>query len=86
MLPLLARIHVMSNDGRNFRLWIPLFLFWLLLLPFVLFLLPILVVVATMIDLNPFDAIATLLAILASLSGTHVEVEAPNAFVFFHIF
>ena len=85
MPPLLMRMHVMSRDGRTFRLWIPLFFVWLLLLPFALFVLPVAFVVCVVFDIDPIEAIATVLALLASLSGTHIEIDTPNAFVFFHI-
>ena len=85
MPPLLMRMHVLHRDGHSFRLWIPLFVVWLLLLPFALFALPIVFIACLVFDIDPITAIGTFLALLASLSGTHIEVDAPNAFVFFHI-
>jgi hypothetical protein len=85
MPPLLMRMHVLLRDGHSFRLWIPLFAVWLLLLPLALFVLPIVFIACVVFDVDPIAAIGSVLAILASLSGTHIEVDAPNAFVFFHI-
>ena len=85
MPPLLMQIHVMGRQGRQLRLWIPLFLLWVLLLPFAVVLLPALFIVCAAADIDPFGAVSTVMGILAGLSGTHVEVDTPDAFLFFHI-
>jgi hypothetical protein len=85
MPPLLMQIHIASRQGRNLRLWVPLFLLWVLLLPFAVVLLPALFIVCAVADIDPVGAISTVMSIIAGLSGTHVEVDTPNAFLFFHI-
>ncbi len=85
MPPLLMQIHVTGRQGRALRLWVPLFLVWILLLPFAVILLPFLFIVCAAADLDPVEAMSSVMAVLASLSGTHVEVDAPDASVFFHI-
>ncbi len=85
MPPLLIRVQVQNQQGRAFRLWIPLFLLWVLLLPFAIVILPALLIIFVAIDVDPFAALGSIFAVLANLSGTHVEVDAHDAFVFFHI-
>ena len=85
MPPLLMQIHVQGRGGRSLRLWVPLFLLWILLLPFAVVLLPALFIVCAVADLDPFGAVSAVMSILAGLSGTHVEVDTPDAFLFFHL-
>lgn len=85
MPPLVVQIHVRVRHGRSLRLWIPLFLLWILLLPFALVSLPVFFILCVVTDVDPFVAAASLLALLASLSGMHIEVDTPHAFVYFHI-
>jgi hypothetical protein len=86
MPPLNLRIRVLNPYGREIRLWIPLFLLWLLLLPFALLMLPVLFIVCAVVDVDPFDAVAAVLGILSGLRGSHVEVNAPDASVFVHVY
>jgi hypothetical protein len=82
---MLVRIHIIASQGRNFRLWIPIFLIWLLLLPFALVLLPAFFVLALVLDFDPFAALGTVLRFIGSMHGTHIEVDSPDAFVFVHV-
>ncbi len=91
MIPMLMTIAVQREtidhdtgrleDGRGLRLWLPLFLVWLLIAPFLLLLAPMIILGLGMARLNPFRALAAIFGVLAGLSGTRVEVEAPGAFV-----
>lgn len=85
MPPLLIRVQVQNMQGRAYRLWIPLFLLWILLLPFAIVVLPALFIVCIAMDVDPLAALASLFSVLGNLSGTHVEVDTHDAFVFFHI-
>lgn len=85
MPPLLMQIHVTGKHGRHLRLWIPLFLLWVLLLPFAVVLLPALFIVCAVADVDPVAAVSTVMGLVAGLSGTHIEVDTPDAFLFFHI-
>jgi len=85
MPPLLMQIHVAGRKGKSLRLWVPLFLLWVLLLPFAVVLLPALFIVCAVADIDPFLAVSTMMSLIASLSGTHIEVDTPDAFLFFHI-
>lgn len=81
MIPLMAVLGLRSRRNRIFRIWIPIFLVWLLLLPLVLVLLPFFIVGCLVVRSKPFKAIATGWQILASLSGTHIELEDPEHYV-----
>jgi hypothetical protein len=85
MLPLFVRVHVLSRNGRTVRLWVPLFLLWLLLLPFALVLLPVLFVILIVVDVDLFPAVGGLWHLLCSLSGVHIEVDAPDASIFVQV-
>lgn len=78
MTPNLAIVQVNSAYGRNFRLWLPLFLLWvpaILLAPFVLLALSI----ACLISGVPFGrCIAAGWALLGSLPGTDVRVATAG--------
>jgi hypothetical protein len=63
-----------------------LFLIWLLLLPIVLVLLPLAMLAMVIVQVNPFRALATFCQILSGLTGTHIEVDAPDALVLVRIF
>jgi hypothetical protein len=98
MIPLFAVIRVATtkdssngnarwqNPPLRLRLWIPLFLIWLLLLPLVLVLLPLAILALLLLRLNPFRALAALWQVLTGLTGTHIEVNAPDALVYVRIF
>jgi hypothetical protein len=98
MIPLFAIIRVSQlkesrQAGRRtrdvpqrLRLWIPLFLIWLLLLPFLLLLLPLAMLALLVVRVNPFRALAALWQTLSGLTGTHIEVNAPDASVYVRIF
>jgi len=86
MLPLIARVRVVNRSGRWVRLWIPLFLVWLLLLPFALILMPVLLVVWVVADVDPWPALRSIWNFLSGFSGTNVEVAAPDASVFVHVY
>lgn len=85
--PLLAVVHILPTEvRRGIRLWVPLFLIWLLLLPFLLVLLPVYFVVCAVVDIDPFKTLGAFVAVLGNLTGTHVEVESPQASVFIHVY
>ncbi len=98
MIPFFAviRISTRKNSHRPqprkrplpgwLGLWVPLFLIWLLLLPLVLVLLPLAMLACLIVRVNPFRALAALWCILSGLSGTHIEVNAPDALVLVRIF
>ncbi len=85
MPPLIVRLHVQTNAGRQVRLWIPLFLLWLLMLPFVAVMLPVLFIVCVVLDVDPFPALGAIWSLLCATTGSHIEVEAPDASVYFHV-
>ena len=66
------------------RLWLPTTVFFALLAPFALALSPLLLLAPTRYRLGPHTALAVG-AVLFSLSGTHIEVEAPDALVRIHL-
>ncbi len=85
--PMLAVVHIRpSRIGRRIRLWVPLFLIWLLLLPFMLVLLPVYFVVCAVSNIAPFATLGAFLAVLGSLTGTHVELDSPDASFFIHVY
>jgi hypothetical protein len=85
MLPLVVRVHVLTRQGRQVRLWIPLFLLWLLMLPFVVIMLPVMFITCVVLDIDPFPALGAIWNVLCGLTGSHVEVDAPDASVFVHV-
>ena len=98
MIPLFAVIRITTtkhSSNRNprkrdapsrLRLWIPLFLVWLLLLPLLLVLLPLAMLALLVIRVNPFRALAVFWQTLSGLTGTLIEVNAPDALVYVRIF
>jgi hypothetical protein len=75
-----------GDPVERLGLWVPLFLIWLLLLPLVLVLLPLAMLALLVLRVNPFRALAAFWQTLAGLTGTHVEVNAPDALVYVRIF
>lgn len=98
MIPLFAVIRISrkkdakkkdpSRHGgsERLRLWLPLFLIWLLLLPLVLVLLPLAALALLILQVNPFRAFAVFWQTLTGLTGTHIEVNGPDALVYVRIF
>jgi hypothetical protein len=82
--PLLMTVSI-HHPGRHLRLWLPLFLIWILLLPLCLLLLPLVLIVALAVGHQPLRAIAGLLGVLGSLSGTCIDVARPDKLVFVRI-
>lgn len=78
MIPFFAIVRIASRSGRNFRIWLPLFLIWLLLAPLVLVLLPFLFIYCLCIRINPFRAIGSVWGVLNGLRGTHIEVTTSR--------
>jgi hypothetical protein len=97
MIPLVAIIRISQHKEsrlsgrrrrdvpRSLRLWIPLFLIWLLLLPLVLVLLPLAMLALLVVRINPFRAFAAFWQTLTGLTGTHIEVNGPDALVYVRI-
>jgi hypothetical protein len=85
MIPLLLVVGFRTSRQHNFRLWLPLFLIWLLLLPLVLVLLPFAIIACLVVRMNPWRTMAGGWQLLASLSGTHVEVHDPEHYVLVRI-
>jgi hypothetical protein len=82
VIPVLMVLRIETPDHRPIRLWIPLILIWIVLAPFVILLAPFALLLALVVGLNPFVAAGALIALIAALSDTCVEVEAPDARVF----
>lgn len=85
MIPLWMSLHVRLAKS-NIRLGLPLFLLWLLLLPIAVLLAPFALIACLILHFNPVPRIAAGWGVLAALSGTHVDVAAPNARVFIHVY
>jgi hypothetical protein len=81
MIPLLATVSVHPDGRRPFRLWLPLFLVWLLLLVLLVLLSPVVLIACLICRVNPFKAVAALGGLLAALTGTLVDIQAPGACV-----
>jgi hypothetical protein len=78
MIPNLAVVHVQNPYWRGIRLWLPLFLLWipvLLLAPVILL---VVLIVCVALRVNPWRAIAAFWAILCSLPGTDVRLQADG--------
>lgn len=79
MTPSIAMVRFQTAHGRNFRLWLPLFLLWipfLLLLPCILL---ALLLASLAGRLNPWRVIHSLWAVLCSLPGTDVRVLSAGS-------
>jgi hypothetical protein len=84
--PLSATVHVRPKGWRfAIRLWLPLFLLWLILLPLVILALPFLFVAALVTGVRFWSSLRAILALLAALRGTRVEVEHASARVFVNL-
>jgi hypothetical protein len=84
MIPLWISLHVRSVK-TNIRLGLPLFLLWLLLLPIGLLLALLGLIACLILRVNPLPRLVAGWGVLSALSGTHVDVAAPNARVFIHV-
>jgi len=85
VIPLLLTVRVRAQGERPIRVWLPLILIWILLAPLLVIVVPVVMVLGALAGMNPFSAVGRLWAVFCALSGTHVEVEAPDASVFVHI-
>lgn len=86
MIPLWMSLHVRNDRGTNIRLGLPLFLVWLLLLPFAILAAPVLLVIGLFGRLRPLRIMAAGWCALSAMRGTLVDVEAPDARVFIHVY
>ena len=79
------RGHAMGRP-TSISLWLPLTPLWILLAPFALVLAPLLALSPEMRGVNPYRAAVSLGAVLLSMSGTRVSVDAPGAHIRLRIF
>ncbi|HWA63276.1 MAG TPA: hypothetical protein VG939_18005 [Caulobacteraceae bacterium] len=79
MIPLFLTVRVRAAGARDVNVWLPLFLIWILLAPLLILVIPVVFVAAAIFETNPFAAVAGVIAVFCALSGTHVEVSAPDA-------
>ncbi|MGA0599967.1 hypothetical protein ACO2Q3_04600 [Caulobacter sp. KR2-114] len=85
MIPLFLSVSVRTVHQRPIRIWLPLVLIWILLAPLLVLIVPAVMILGAIAGMNPFAAVGSFFAVFCALSGTHVEVEAPDASVFLHI-
>lgn len=81
MPPMLVLTDV-RRKGRHIRLWVPLFLIWFLLVPIAVLLLPVFIVLCLAFRREPLAAMDAIYDVLSGLTGTIVEIDTPQAFVF----
>lgn len=74
------------NHPTRIGLWLPLTPLWLLLGPFALLFAPLLSLAPAARGVSPYRAAFAVGAVLLSLSGTVVEVDAPGATIRIRIF
>lgn len=86
MIPVAGAVRFGTYRVHGFRLSIPFLLLWLLVLPFLVFIVPGVFLAALFMRVNPFQAVATMLHMLAALKGTHIEVENDHFSVLLNIF
>jgi hypothetical protein len=85
--PLMLALHVERfQDGRQFKLWLPLFLFWLLILPFAAVTLPVVALVLAGLGYRPVRLFAAYWSLLCAIPGSHIEVNGRRGFVFLHVY
>ncbi len=68
------------------RLWLPLTPLWIVLAPLALVLAPLILLVPACRHMRPYRTALSLGAVLLSLSGTDVEVDAHHTLVRIRIF
>lgn len=78
--------HGAGARRTSIRLWLPLTPLWIIFAPFALLLAPILAFLPATRGVNPFRAAFALGAALLALSGTVIDVDAPDARVRIRIF
>ncbi len=81
MIPLWISIGICREQGRFFRLWLPLFLLWILLLPVAILALPVLLVVCLMWGWELIAWQLAFLRLLSGLRGTAVDIDHPHGLV-----
>jgi hypothetical protein len=87
MIPLWISLRVRSGKRATIhRLGLPLFLLWLLLLPLLVLLAPFALVACLVMRFNPLRHVAAGWSVLSAMRGTRVDVEAPGALVFIHVY
>ena len=86
MIPVAGAVRIGTYSVHGFRLSIPFLLLWLMLLPLLVFIVPGVFIAALFMRVNPFQAVATVLRMLAALKGTHVEVENDQFSMLMNIF
>jgi len=93
MIPMVVNVDVASRprrrpgrgEARVVHLWLPLFLLWLLLLPFAVLLSPFLLLALLIMGRRSMAVAGAAYHAFAALSGTLIEVDSPDAFVFIRI-
>jgi len=85
MMRSIAGIEISRGSGSHAHVGIPLFLVCLVALPFAILLAPVAFVGCLVFGMNPLQVMRGLRQVLASLCGTHVEIERGRDAVVVHI-
>ena len=85
MIPLWATVRVHARGARPLRFWLPLLLVWLLLSPLIVLAALLVILAGPIFRVNPFALLADVCGALAGLTGTLVEIDAPDASVLIRV-
>jgi len=85
--PLWFRIKIRQTEGRNFGLWLPLFLLWPIVLIVAIILLPIILLVSICQFLTGnrqplILALPRFISVICALRGMKVDLQSPDETVY----
>ena len=86
MIPMIVRLRIQENGGRNFRLWIPLFLIW----PFCLLGLPFLLIGLAIVYLftkkrQLIYCVPAVFSLICAIRGLEIDVKSHDSKIFISI-
>jgi hypothetical protein len=87
MMPMILKLRVKDKEGKNFFIWLPLFLVWIIIFPLLLIPIPFVALAALIMwpsgkGFIIFHGYLTIFKIIGCLSGLEIDIESRNSTFF----
>ena len=87
MVPMILKLRVRDKEGKNFFIWLPLFLIWIIIFPLLLIPIPFVALAALIMwpeGKGPviFYGYFTIFKLIGCLSGLKIDIESGNSTFF----
>ncbi len=90
MIPLTFKLRVKRKNGKNFKLWLPLFLLWLIILPLFVILTPLTLLTALLLWPTGkgkfiFYSFLMFFGLIGHISGLKIDIQTKDSTVYVNL-